>query len=164
MRIGTGIDVHALVYNRPLVLGGVRIDSPMGLEGHSDADVLTHALMDALLSAARLPDIGELFPEDDDAYEGADSLELLKLVRRMVAEAGFAIGDVDLALCAQTPKVSPYKERIRATLAGALEVPVASVGLKATTFEHLGFVGRGEGILAMAACILCDSLGGGEGR
>ncbi len=154
MRIGGGIDVHRLVRGRRLVLGGVEIPFELGLEGHSDADVLTHALMDALLSAARLPDIGELFPDTDPAFEGADSLALLAEVARRVAEAGLSIVDCDLTLCADRPKIAPHKLAMRENLARALSVPVEAIGLKATTTEGLGFTGEGSGMAAFALCLL----------
>ena len=155
LRVGTGVDVHRLVYGRPLVLGGVRIPHANGLDGHSDADVLTHALMDALLSAARLPDIGELFPDDNPAYEGADSVALLARVAARLREEGFEIVDCDLTLVAQAPKVAPYKAEMRRNLARALGVDADAVGLKATTTEGLGFVGADEGMAALATCLLC---------
>lgn len=154
MRIGSGVDVHRLVYGRPLVLGGVRLPSDLGLEGHSDADVLCHAIMDALLSAARLGDIGELFPDTDPAYEGADSLELLARVMERVRAEGFELEDCDLTLMADAPKVAPYKAQMRANLARTMGVDVGRVGLKATTFEGLGFVGEHEGMAALAVCLL----------
>ena len=154
MRIGCGVDVHQLVFGRPLILGGVRLPSDLGLAGHSDADVVCHALMDALLSAARLPDIGELFPDTDPAYADANSLTLLSRVAGEVAHAGLHVVDCDITLCADTPKIAPYKQKMRENVARSLGVAVECVGLKATTFEGLGFVGEHEGMLALATCLL----------
>ena len=153
-RIGHGFDVHAFAPDRRLVLGGVEIPSELGLLGHSDADVLTHALMDALLGAMRAEDIGVLFPDTDPAYEGADSLVLLAHVAALARELGFDIVDCDCTVAAQAPKLAPYREQMRERLAAAMGVPVESVGVKATTTEHLGFVGRKEGIAAWAVCLL----------
>lgn len=154
MRVGIGYDVHAFAAGRPLILGGVRIEHQMGLAGHSDADVLAHAVADALLGAAREGDIGALFPDDDAAYAGADSLELLSRVAGLVRERGFAILDVDTVLVLQAPRVAAYRERMRANLARALGIPVESVGVKATTTEGLGFEGRCEGVGAHAVALL----------
>lgn len=154
MRIGHGYDVHRLVEGRALILGGVDIPYDLGLEGHSDADVLTHALCDALLGAARLGDIGVLFPDTDPAYEGADSLVLLSRVMERVREAGFELEDCDCTLACQAPAIAPHRQAMVGNLARAMAVDPASVGLKATTTEHLGFVGRGEGISAWAVCLL----------
>ena len=154
MRIGHGYDVHRLVEGRRLILGGVNIPWEKGLLGHSDADVLTHALMDALLGAAALGDIGKLFPDNDPAYEGADSMVLLSQVAELVRSKGFSIVDVDCTVAAQAPKLSPYRDQMRANLAAALGVDVEQVGVKATTTEHLGFVGRKEGIAAWAVALL----------
>ena len=153
-RIGTGFDVHALVQGRALILGGVNIPYEKGLLGHSDADVLTHAVMDALLGAAALGDIGQLFPDNDPAYAGADSIALLKQVAARVQEAGYAIGNVDATIVAQAPKCAPHIGRMRENLAQAMGVASGQVGLKATTTERMGFEGRGEGISAQAAAIL----------
>jgi 2-C-methyl-D-erythritol 2,4-cyclodiphosphate synthase len=156
-RIGHGFDVHAFAEGRPLVLGGVSIASPRGLAGHSDADVLTHALMDALLGAARIPgagDIGQIFPDNDPAFEGADSIELLRRVCALVREAGWQIIDADCTVAAQAPKLSPHREAMRARLAEAMGVSLDHVGVKATTTEHLGFVGREEGIAAWSVVLL----------
>ena len=152
--IGEGADVHAFAEGRKLIIGGVDIPHYQGLDGHSDADVLAHAIMDALLSAARAGDIGKLFPPDDPAYEGADSIELLKHVAAHVRELGFEIIDVDSVIAAQAPKLSPHREQMRANLAAAMGIPVENVGVKATTTEHLGFEGREEGISATASCLL----------
>jgi len=154
LRIGHGYDVHQLVKGRRCILGGVDVPSELGLLGHSDADVLAHALADAVLGAARLGDIGKLFPDTDPAYEGADSLVLLSRVAELVRSKGFAIVDVDCTVAAQVPKLSPYREQMRVNLATALGVEVDQVGVKATTTEHLGFVGRKEGIAAWAVALL----------
>lgn len=155
LRIGQGMDVHALVPGRPLILGGVTIDHELGLDGHSDADVLAHAISDALLGGARLGDIGKLFPDTDPAYKGADSLVLLSHAAAAVREAGFEILDVDSVIAAQRPKLSPHRDAMRANLAAAMGLPVENVGVKATTTEHLGFEGREEGMSATATCLLC---------
>ena len=154
LRIGYGVDVHAFAKERKLIIGGVDIDHHQGLDGHSDADVLTHAIMDALLGAARAGDIGKLFPPDDPAYEGADSLKLLERVAGKVREMGFVVIDVDSVIAAQAPKLSPYRDEMRANIARAMGVSVENVGVKATTTEHLGFEGREEGITAYATCLL----------
>ena len=154
LRIGLGMDVHALAEGRKLIIGGVDIPHSRGLEGHSDADVLAHAVSDALLGAARLGDIGKLFPDTDDAWKGANSINLLAEVARRVREAGFEIVDVDAVIAAQAPKLSPHRDAMRANLAGAMGIDVENVGLKATTTEHLGFEGREEGISAQAVCLL----------
>lgn len=154
LRIGLGYDVHALVVGRPLILGGVEIGFDRGLDGHSDADVLAHAVADACLGALREGDIGRLFPDDDPAFEGADSLVLLHEVTKLVNEKGFRVVDVDCVIAAQEPKLAPYRDRMRENLARALEVAVDSVGVKATTTEHLGAIGRGEGMAAQAVVLL----------
>ena len=154
LRTGLGMDVHAFAEGRKLILGGVDIPYGRGLAGHSDADVLAHAVADALLGAARAGDIGKLFPDTDPAYEGADSLKLLAAVADHVRELGFAIVDVDSVVAAQAPKLSPHREAMRANLAAAMGIPVDNVGVKATTTERLGFEGRGEGISAYATCLL----------
>lgn len=153
-RIGIGMDVHAFAEGRRLVLGGVDIPHTRGLLGHSDADVLAHAVSDALLGAARLGDIGKLFPDTDPAFAGADSLVLLEHVAAAVRQAGFTIVDVDAVVAAQAPKLSPYRDAMRANLADAMGIAVQNVGVKATTTEHLGFEGREEGISAYAVCLL----------
>ncbi len=155
LRIGQGYDVHAFAEGRRLVLGGVDIPHVRGLLGHSDADVLAHAVADALLGGIRRGDIGKLFPDDDPAYKDADSLKLLAAVADKVRSEGFAILDVDSVIAAQAPKLSPYRDQMRANLAEALDVSVENVGVKATTTEHLGFEGREEGISATAVCLLC---------
>lgn len=159
LRIGQGMDVHAFAEGRKLIIGGVDIPHTRGLDGHSDADVLTHAVMDALLGAARAGDIGKLFPPDDPAYEGADSIKLLQHVADYVRSLGFEIIDVDSVIAAQAPKLSPYREQMRANLAAAMGVPIDNVGVKATTTEHLGFEGREEGISATAVCLLARCSG-----
>ena len=154
MRIGHGYDVHRLVEGRSLILGGVRIPFEKGLDGHSDADVLTHAVMDALLGAAAMGDIGKLFPDTDDRYLGADSIALLREVDRRLTEAGYRLGNLDVTVIAQRPKLAPYIGQMRQTLAAALRTELQNVSVKATTEEHLGFTGSGEGIAAHAVCLL----------
>lgn len=154
LRIGQGFDVHALAEERRLILGGVDIPHTRGLVGHSDADVLAHAVADALLGAMRGGDIGKLFPDTDPAYAGADSLKLLAAVAQKVREAGFSILDVDSVVAAQAPKLSPYRDQMRENLASAMGIPAENVGVKATTTEHLGFEGREEGISATAVALL----------
>jgi 2-C-methyl-D-erythritol 2,4-cyclodiphosphate synthase len=157
VRVGLGYDVHAfapVADKRACVIGGVDISYERGLAGHSDADVLTHAVMDALLGAARLGDIGEHFPPSDDTYKDADSIELLRQVAALVRGAGFEIEDVDSVVIAEAPKMAPYRDQMRAKLAAAMDVPVENVGVKATTTEHLGFEGRGEGVAAQAVALL----------
>ena len=157
LRTGLGVDVHAFALpedGRPLMLGGVNVPHTCGLAGHSDADVLAHAVADALLGAARAGDIGKLFPDTDPAYEGANSLVLLQRVAEHVRSLGFSILDVDSVIAAQAPKLSPYRDTMRENLARAMNVPVENVGVKATTTEHLGFEGRQEGISAYATCLL----------
>lgn len=154
LRIGHGFDVHQFVEGRRCILGGVDVPSERGLLGHSDADVLAHALADSVLGAARLGDIGKLFPDTDPAYEGADSMVLLSRVAELVRRHGFEIVDADCTVAAQVPKLSPYREQMRANLATAMGVDVERVGVKATTTERLGFVGREEGIAAWAVVLL----------
>lgn len=153
MRIGLGYDVHAFAPGRKLILGGVDIPHHQGLDGHSDADVLAHAVADALLGAVRGGDIGKLFPDTDPAYEGADSLVLLAHVADFVRSQGFEIVDVDCVVAAQAPKLSPYRDEMRANLAHACRIPVENIGVKATTTERLGFEGREEGISAQAVAL-----------
>ena len=153
-RIGFGYDIHPLVEGRQLFLGGIEIPSPRGLDGHSDADVLLHALCDALLGAAGLPDIGHLFPNTDPAYKGASSLSLLAEVVRRVQDAGYAVGNADMTLIAEAPKIAPYIAEMRTVIAEALHVEPSQVGIKATTNEGLGSLGRGEGIAAHAVALL----------
>jgi 2-C-methyl-D-erythritol 2,4-cyclodiphosphate synthase len=154
LRVGHGYDVHAFAENRALVLGGVTIPHKRGLLGHSDADVLAHALADAILGAVRGGDIGKLFPDDDPAYEGADSLVLLARVMDLARSLGFELVDADCTVAAQAPKLAPYRDLMRARLAAALGVGQDSVGVKATTTERLGFVGREEGIAAWAVVLM----------
>ena len=153
-RIGHGYDVHAFAENRRLILGGVDIPFEKGLGGHSDADVLVHAVMDALLGAAAEPDIGQQFPDTDPAWEGADSLALLKIVAGLLARRGFRVGNVDATVIAQRPKLAGYIPQMRENIAGTLGVEVSDVNVKATTEEHLGFTGRGEGIAAHAVALI----------
>ncbi|MBQ9007262.1 MAG: 2-C-methyl-D-erythritol 2,4-cyclodiphosphate synthase [Atopobiaceae bacterium] len=156
LHIGHGYDVHAFAEGRKLILGGVDIPHARGLDGHSDADVLAHALMDALLGAMRAEDIGQLFPDTDPAYEGADSLKLLSHVAALARERGYVIVDADCTIAAQAPKMAPHRQAMRQNLAAAMGVDVAQVGVKATTTERLGFVGREEGIAAWAVALLED--------
>ena len=153
-RIGLGYDVHAFADGRKLILGGVEIPYDKGLDGHSDADVLVHAIMDAIVGAMRAGDIGKLFPDTDPAYKDADSIKLLEYVGALAREQGYAIEDIDSVVMLQEPKMSPYREQMRANIAAALRIPVESVGVKATTTEHLGYEGRGEGASAQAVCLL----------
>ena len=154
MRIGHGYDVHKLIEGRKLILGGVEIPYDKGLLGHSDADVLTHALMDALLGAAALGDIGGLFPDNDDAYLGADSIELLKTVARLLHDKGYGVVNVDCTVIAQRPKLKLHIESMRRVLASAMGVELDAVSVKATTEEHLGFTGEGLGIAAHAVVLI----------
>lgn len=154
MRVGLGYDVHRLEEGRALIIGGVAIPYERGLLGHSDADVLCHAIGDAILGAARCGDLGKHFPPSDDRYKDADSLVLLREIARIVGEAGFRIADVDSVIIAQDPKMSPHRDLMQANIAEALSIPVESVGVKATTTEWLGFEGRGEGIAAQAVALL----------
>lgn len=153
-RIGHGYDVHRLVEGRPLILGGVNIPYEKGLLGHSDADVLTHAIMDALLGAAALRDIGYHFPDTDASYAGADSLRLATRVVSLLREQGYEIGNIDATLIAQRPKIAPHIEQMRANLALALGIEIAQINLKATTEEHLGFTGDGSGMASHAVALL----------
>lgn len=154
MRIGHGYDVHRLTQGRRLVLGGVDIPWDRGLLGHSDADVLTHAVMDALLGAAGLGDIGKAFPDTDPAYEGADSVALLERVARMIGQAGYRVGNVDATVLAQRPKLLPHIPQMRMNLARAMGVAEGRVNVKATTEEGLGFTGTGQGMAAHAVALL----------
>lgn len=154
LRIGQGYDVHQLVEGRKLIMGGVDIPHARGLLGHSDADVLAHAVADALLGGVRGGDIGKLFPDTDPAYEGADSMKLLAAVVDFVRDLGYEILDVDSVIAAQAPKLSPYREQMRENLARAMGISPENVGVKATTTEHLGFEGREEGISATAVALL----------
>lgn len=154
MRIGHGYDVHRFSENRKLIIGGEEIDFELGLLGHSDADVLTHAVMDALLGAAALGDIGKLFPDSDPEFEGADSIALLRRVCKVLAQNGYSIGNIDSTVIAQKPKLAPHIENMRKNLAKACGIDVSCVSVKATTEERLGFTGRLEGISAHAVCVL----------
>ena len=153
-RIGTGYDVHRLEPDRKLVLGGVCIPFEKGLLGHSDADVLVHALMDAMLGAAGLGDIGKLFPDSDPAYSGISSILLLEKTGKAVSEAGYCLGNADITVICQRPRLAPYIEQMRENIAAALAVPKDRLSIKATTTEKLGFTGRGEGIASEAVCLL----------
>ena len=154
MRIGHGYDVHRLVEGRDLILGGVKIPYEKGLLGHSDADVLTHAVMDALLGAAALGDIGKHFPDTDPAYKGADSLVLASHVAALLKQSGYRIGNVDATVIAQAPKLAPHIPAMRANLAAVLGIGLDAINVKATTEEHLGFTGEGLGIAAHAVCLI----------
>ena len=154
MRIGTGYDVHRLTEDRKLILGGVEIPYEKGLLGHSDADVLLHAIMDALLGAAALGDIGRHFPDTDEAYKGASSMKLLERVGELVARELYVISNIDATVIAQRPKLAPYIEEMRDNVAGALGIRKDQVNIKATTEEGLGFTGAGEGMAAHAVCLL----------
>ena len=171
MRIGTGYDVHRLTEDRDLIIGGVKIPWEKGLLGHSDADVLLHAVMDALLGAAALGDIGSHFPDTDPAYKGISSMKLLEKVGALLAGHHFLVENIDATIIAQAPKMRPYIDAMRGNIAGALGLSLTQVNVKATTEEGLGFTGRGEGISAQAVCMLTspydltagDVLGGCEG-
>ena len=154
MRIGHGYDVHRLVSGRDLILGGVKIPYGLGLEGHSDADVLLHAVMDALLGAAALRDIGYHFPDTDPAYKGADSMKLLEAVGQKLTAVGYRVGNIDVTMIAQKPKLKDYIPQMTQNIARTLEIPVERVNVKATTEEHLGFTGSGEGMCCHAVCLL----------
>ena len=154
MRIGHGYDVHKLVQGRDLILGGVKIDYELGLLGHSDADVLLHAVSDSLLGAAGLGDIGKHFPDTDPQYKGADSLELLRVVARRVKEAGYRVSNIDVTMIAQRPKLRPHIEKMEANIASAVGVDVSRINVKATTEEKLGFTGNEEGMSCHAVCLL----------
>ena len=159
MRIGTGYDVHRLAEGRPLIIGGVTIPFELGLDGHSDADVLLHAISDALLGAAALGDIGSHFPDTDPAYKGADSLELLRLVDNLLNEHGYLVNNLDSTIRAQKPKLRPYIESMRENIAKALRLPLQDVSVKATTEEGLGFTGDLKGISAEAVCLIHRTKG-----
>lgn len=154
VRIGHGYDVHRLVEGRPLILCGVEIPYEKGLDGHSDADVAVHALMDALLGAAALGDIGLLFPDNDDSYLNISSLVLLEKVRDVLKEKGYSLVNADITIIAQAPKLRPYIEMMREIIASALETEVDRISVKATTEEHLGFTGEKLGIAAHAVCLI----------
>ncbi len=160
MRIGTGYDVHKLVEGRDLIIGGVKIEHTLGLLGHSDADVLLHAIADAVLGAAGLKDIGAHFPDTDPKYKGADSMKLLEQVRELVLDEGYVVGNVDATVIAQAPKLRPYIEQMEENVAKCLGIDVSQVNIKATTEEHLGFTGREEGISSQAVCLLYEFYDG----
>lgn len=159
MRIGHGYDVHRLVPDRELILGGVKIPCELGLLGHSDADVLLHAVMDALLGAAGMRDIGYHFPDTDPAYRGADSMELLRQVGTMLRKGGFRVGNIDVTMIAQKPKLKDYIPQMTRNIAAALGIEESRVNVKATTEEHLGFTGTGEGMSCHAVCLIEDLPG-----
>jgi len=154
MRVGVGVDAHALVEGVPLVLGGVEVDSPRGLAGHSDGDVIAHALIDALLGAAGLGDIGSLFPSGSAEWEGASSLDLLRRAYGQVCEAGFVLGNADCVLVGEEPRIAPLRAQMQARLAEALGVEAGLVNVRATTTDGLGFTGRGEGLGAVAVALV----------
>ena len=154
MRIGHGYDVHKLVEGRDLILGGVKIDYELGLLGHSDADVLLHAVSDSLLGAAGLGDIGKHFPDTDPQYKGADSLELLRVVAQRVKEAGYRVSNIDVTMIAQKPKLAPHIPQMRSNIAAAVGIGEDRVNVKATTEEKLGFTGEGLGMSCHAVCLL----------
>ena len=158
MRVGTGYDVHRLTEGRDLIIGGVKIPYEKGLLGHSDADVLLHAIMDAMLGAAALGDIGKHFPDSDPAYKGISSVLLLKKVGELLGEKGFLVENIDATIIAQAPKMRPYIEDMRKNIAEALEMDLSCVNVKATTEEGLGFTGSGEGIAAQAVCLLTKCI------
>lgn len=158
MRIGTGYDVHRLVKDRDLILGGVKIDYEYGLLGHSDADVLVHAIMDALLGAAALGDIGKHFPDTEDVYRGISSIALLEHVAGLLKENGYSVGNIDSVIIAQSPKMAPHIENMRENIARALSIEISQISVKATTEEGLGFTGAGEGISSHAVCILTNDI------
>ncbi len=154
MRVGFGLDVHKLTENRKLILGGVDIPHTLGLLGHSDADVLIHSIMDALLGAAALGDIGKHFPDTDEKYRGISSLSLLKEVSSLLKENGFTVGNIDATIAAQAPKLSPFIDQMRKNIANTLEIDTSLVSVKATTTEKLGFEGRCEGISSYCVCTI----------
>lgn len=154
IRTGIGIDAHRFAKGRQLVLGGVVIDHPMGLDGHSDADVLSHAIADALLGAAGLEDIGHYFPDTDSTYESISSLEILRRVMELVRRRGCEVGNIDAVLVLEEPRLAPYRERMRVALSEAMGIATEDIALRATTTEGMGFAGRGEGIAACATCLV----------
>lgn len=158
MRIGTGYDVHRLVKGRDLILGGVKIDHEYGLLGHSDADVLVHAIMDALLGAAAMGDIGKHFPDTEEAYRGISSIALLEHVAGLLKENGYSVGNIDSVIVAQRPKMATHIENMRKNIARALSIELSQISVKATTEEGLGFTGAGEGISSHAVCILANEM------
>lgn len=155
IRTGHGYDVHKLTEGRKLILGGVHIPCEKGLLGHSDADVLTHAVMDSLLGALALGDIGRHFPDSDDRYKGADSLELLRNVMELISKEGFSVGNIDATILCQAPKLAPFIEKMRENLSRVMGCDISQVNVKATTEEKLGFTGQGLGIAAHCVCLLC---------
>ena len=163
MRIGMGYDVHKLVEGRDLIIGGVKIPYEKGLLGHSDADVLLHAVMDALLGAAALGDIGKHFPDTDPKFKGANSLELLKEVAMIIDKEHYVVENIDATIIAQAPKMRPYIDEMRINIAQALRIQMSQVNVKATTEEGLGFTGSGEGISSQAICLLSKPIEGGDG-
>lgn len=154
MRVGLGYDVHKLVENRRLILGGVDIPYEKGLLGHSDADVLLHAIMDAMLGAAALGDIGKHFPDTDEAYKGISSMKLLEHTAALIKNHGYTVGNIDATIIAQRPKMAPHIDAMRKNVAEAVGVPIENINIKATTEEGLGFTGSGEGIASQAVCLL----------
>jgi 2-C-methyl-D-erythritol 2,4-cyclodiphosphate synthase len=154
MRVGIGYDVHKFKENRPLILGGITIPYEKGLDGHSDADVLIHAIIDAILGAAALGDIGQHFPDTDERYKGVSSISLLKNIVSMLKKNGFAVHNIDSTITAQEPKLSPYLDQMRKNIAKSLNLPVSRISVKATTTERLGFEGRKEGISAYAVVLI----------
>ena len=154
-RVGHGYDVHRYTTGRKLIIGGVDIPFGKGLVGHSDADVLVHAIMDSLIGAAALGDIGVFFPDNDERFQGADSIKLLEYVCELIKKNGYEISNIDATVIAQAPKLRPYIDRMRHNIASALDVPVSAVSVKATTEEGLGFTGTGEGVAAHCVCLIC---------
>jgi 2-C-methyl-D-erythritol 2,4-cyclodiphosphate synthase len=153
-RIGQGYDIHRLAEGRKLILAGVEIPFEKGLEGHSDADVAAHAIMDSLLGAAALPDIGAHFPDTDPAYKNADSMKLMEKVKEKIRQKGFSIGNIDITIIAERPRLAPYIEKMKANIAHALEIAPDNASVKATTNEKLGVIGKGEGVAALAVSLL----------
>jgi 2-C-methyl-D-erythritol 2,4-cyclodiphosphate synthase len=160
IRVGQGIDVHPFEETRPLILGGIKIADTGGLAGHSDADAVLHAITDALLGAAGAGDIGQYFPSDDPKWSGADSAIFVREAKRLIAEMDAEITNVDVTIIAQRPKLAPFREAMRDSIAKLLDLPPGHVNVKATTTDHLGFVGRGEGICAMAIVAIASDAGG----
>jgi 2-C-methyl-D-erythritol 2,4-cyclodiphosphate synthase len=162
IRVGQGFDVHPFDDSRPLVLGGVRISDRGGLSGHSDADVVLHALTDALLGAAGAGDIGQYFPSDDPRWKGADSSRFVAEAKHVIEEMNADVGNVDITVLAEKPKLAPFREAMEGKIAKLLDIPAGHVNVKATTTDHLGFIGRGEGICAMAVVLIMIPGGGDE--
>lgn len=154
MRIGLGYDVHKLVENRPLIIGGVNVPHEKGLLGHSDADVLIHAIMDSMLGALALGDIGKHFPDNNEKYKGADSMKLLKCVSNLIKEKGYKVNNIDSIIIAQSPKMAPHIETMRENIANVLDIRIEDISVKATTEEGLGFTGKKEGIASQSICLL----------